>query len=77
MADCNLETAEIFLKNWHFSFIGPYCSTFLQHGKRFICTSRLFYTDFDESYKMCVVASARIGPSVLGKECIIIFKKCP
>ena len=35
MLDCDLEAAEVFLKNWDFSFIGLYCPTSLQQGKSF------------------------------------------
>ena len=34
MADCTLQRTEVFLKNRHVSFIGPYRPTSLQQGKR-------------------------------------------
>ena len=34
MVDSNLKTADVFLKNQHFSFIGLYRPTSLQQGKK-------------------------------------------
>ena len=80
MAECNLQRVKVFLKNWHVSFIGPYHPTSMQQSKSFIYTCRLFYAYSKELYKMrvCVdwvVASACFEPSVLGKECVVYFKK--
>ena len=44
MADHSLQRIEVFLKNRHFSFIGPYRLTSIQQGKSFICNCRLFHT---------------------------------
>ena len=35
MADRNLQMKEVFLKNWHVFFIGPYGPTSIQQGKSF------------------------------------------
>ena len=54
MVDHNLQWTEVFLKNWHVSFIEPYRPTSIQQGKSFICTCRLFYTNYKNVPKMCV-----------------------
>ena len=35
MADHNLQRTQVFLKNWHVSFIGLYHPTSIQQGKSF------------------------------------------
>ena len=35
VANGNVQRVEVFLKNWHVSFIGPYCPTSLQQDKDF------------------------------------------
>ena len=74
MADCSLQRTEVFLKNRHVSFIGPYCPSKV---KVFICTCRLFHTYSKKVHEMRgleqVVASALLKSCMLGEECVILL----
>ena len=56
MADRSLQRTEVFRKNRHVSFIGPYRLTSIQQGKSFC---RLFHTDS----KKCMKCVLRVGSS--------------
>ena len=61
MADRSLQRMEVFLKNWHVSFIGPYRLTSIQQGKSFYMYILVGY--FMLILKKCMKCVLRVGSS--------------
>ena len=61
MADRSLQKMEVFLKNWHISFIGPYRLTSIQQDKSFYNYVLVGY--FILILKKCMKCMLRVGSS--------------
>ena len=66
IADCILAIVEVFLKNWHFAFIGPYRPTLIQQDKSF----------FIMIPKHCIKYVYRLGSSQHSLQTMHPFKEC-
>ena len=66
MADCSLQSTEVFLKNQHVSFIGPYHPTSIQQGKSLYVLVGYFIL-IPKKYMKCVLrmGSSQRSPQIM------------